>query len=274
MTYTFHTRQGIYTVFCADAGIGKPLYCAREYERDLTHRATAFLRSMGKMRSDTSGTLLDIGANIGIISIGMLRDQLLQRAIAIEPEPRNFELLTRNVRQNGLGQQIVCLPYALSSRPGLLPLEVNETNLGDHHIRPSWPQVSEVRQTAERAQSTVIQVESVRLDDLLENLPKALVESLDLVWIDVQGYEANIFIGGQKLFSRDVSVVAEFWPSGISRVGMSQEEYCRIASDLWSAFWIFRHGKFVRNPIGNLRLLFEQLAPSQDFENVVFTRCP
>ncbi len=56
-----------------------------------------YLRDKNLIPGKGEGVLLDIGANIGIISIGMLTQGEMDRAIAIEPDPFNVELLRRNI---------------------------------------------------------------------------------------------------------------------------------------------------------------------------------
>ncbi|MBP88698.1 MAG: hypothetical protein CMJ64_18625 [Planctomycetaceae bacterium] len=64
----------------------------------------------GKFPGDGKGTIIDIGANIGPIAIAMLQLELVDKAIMIEPDPRNFALLQRNVDQNQLTDKVICLP--------------------------------------------------------------------------------------------------------------------------------------------------------------------
>src|SRR5262245_53402866 len=87
------TKQGKFTVLTADDAIGKVLYARKQYELELMTKATALLRSLGQCSSRGQGTIVDIGANNGVIAVGMLYTGQFARAIAVEPEPRNFSLL-------------------------------------------------------------------------------------------------------------------------------------------------------------------------------------
>ena len=92
---TISTRQGVFTVLPTDQVISRSLYCRREYELDFTSRAMTFLRSIGKCPPKGEGTIVDVGANNGVISIGMIYTGELEKAIAIEPEPGNLYYLNR-----------------------------------------------------------------------------------------------------------------------------------------------------------------------------------
>ena len=79
--------------------------------------------------------MLDIGANIGLISTGLLLANAIEQAIAIEPEPENFRLLSQNVQQNDLAGRMCCLQMAVGDQPGSLTMEISPNNPGDHRIR-------------------------------------------------------------------------------------------------------------------------------------------
>ena len=60
-TYTFSTRQGVFTVYGKDNVIGNLLYCTRQYERELILQTFEFLRSRRLLPPGGQGTLVDIG---------------------------------------------------------------------------------------------------------------------------------------------------------------------------------------------------------------------
>src|ERR1700724_4253990 len=65
---------------------------------------------------------VDIGANIGVYTLNMAqRIGAMGKVYAFEPEPTNFELLTKNVRENNL-TNVICPELALSNKAGLAPL--------------------------------------------------------------------------------------------------------------------------------------------------------
>jgi len=274
-TVTVQTRQRRFTVSCADKVIGSNLYCDRQFELDLTLRVVAHLRHFGRLPSRGHGTILDIGANMGVISIGMLYLDEMVRGIAIEPEPTNFALLERNVAQNGFGNRLICLPCAASDRAGEVPFELSEHNYGDHRVRmEDCARVKHEQDRYGENKRHVVSVRADRLDDLLPQVPGDWSDDIKLIWIDTQGHEEHVFLGGEKLFSRDIPVVTEIWPYGLRRAGTSQEDFCRSASRFWSHYWVWRHNKFVQYPIGILDLFFDELGPEgdHDHDNVIFTQ--
>ena len=270
-TVTVPTKQGLFTVSCADHVIGKDLFCSREFELDLILSATAALQKAGKFPSDGKGTIIDIGANIGPIAIAMLQLGLVDRAIVIEPDPRNFELLRRNVDQNQLSDKVICLPYAVSCQSGTVAFELSPTNSGDHRVRSGTSDNRQGNQHDE-ASREVIHVPSKPLDELLAELPSDFTDAVSLIWIDVQGHEGQAFLGASEVLSRGVPVVAEIWPYGVRRSGVSADDFCQLAGDLWTEAWIEQSGHFDRSPVADVAKLFSVPDPKgRYFENVIFT---
>ncbi len=97
---TVATANGRLTVNTGYRLMAQRLYVGREYESYLIDDAIRELRRRGMAPPD--GMALDIGANIGVIGIALVLRGYAARVIAVEPETANFELLLRNVRQNGL----------------------------------------------------------------------------------------------------------------------------------------------------------------------------
>lgn len=271
---TVSTKQGTFTVLLgADESIGASLYCRGQYELELMSNVMAFLRSAQKCPPKGRGTIIDVGANIGVISIGVLHAGELERAIAIEPEPQNFSLLQRNVILNGLKDRVICLPIAASHQKGEVLFELSDTNFGDHRVRPNVHRVnSDSAELFHESRRSVITVQSDQLDKLLWDLPKSFTDNIALVWIDVQGYEGYVFMGARNLLSKGVPVVSEIWPYGIKRSGMSQEQFCEITRSIWTNYWVRRRGKFVRYPISTLDIFFDELGYDGGFDNVIFTQ--
>lgn len=251
--------------------IGRHLYLYRAYELDFVTRALALLRDSGRCGPAGTGTILDVGANNGVISVGMLHRQEFARAVAIEPEPGNFAHLERNVAGNGLSERFVCRQVAAADEPGEITVELSETNAGDHRSRPRAPR--EIDAGVERfdeSQRSTISVRAERIDDLLAGLPEPFSD-IALVWIDVQGFEPHAFRGGRSLIQRGVPVVSEFWPYGMRRAGVEQAAFCELAGQFWSDYWVLRRRGFVRYPIVALDRLYEELGFDGDFESVIFT---
>lgn len=199
------------------------------------------------------GQFLDVGANVGTHVIHAVRSGGLRAGIAVEADPLNHELLSRNVAHNGLEDRIRSLHVPLSDRVGLVTLELSPDNLGDHRIRMATGAVARHRlggvetpavteQYREGARQTVSLV-SETLDNLDAEVRLGVGVST-LVWIDTQGHEGHVLQGARGLIAggRLRYVVAECWPYGLERSGGRERFFdflarCTAIHDLSSAGW-------------------------------------
>lgn len=265
------TRQGVFILASdSDDPIGRSLYARKQYEMELMSGAVQLLRSQGMIPERGRGTLVDIGANNGVTSIGFLHLGEFHRAIAIEPEPRNQELLRRNVDANGFTERIICLPVALSSRAGVVDFELSDTNRGDHRIR-SGVALPEADERFKEGRRPVIPVQADTLDHVLGRIPGHVTDDIALLWADVQGHEGHVFEGAGALLSRPLPAVIEVWPYGLRRAGMTQDDFSGIVARSWSNYWVLRNGRFIRYPIDVLYAYFDELG-EHGSGNVILTR--
>ncbi len=270
-TVTLRTRQGLLTISTKDDGIGAPLYREKQYEYDSSLRAIRFLKASGFIPADKV-TMLDVGANIGVISIGLILADQVDLAVAIEPEPRNFGLLRKNIAQNGLSGRILGLQMAVGDQALTLNLELSPTNPADHRIRKIT--TSDASEHFQESARPIIQVQSLPLPQVLA-LPEVRdfgLSSPSLMWIDVQGYEGYVFRGAKSLLEKGLPTVSEVWPYGILRAGMSLEDFADTVGGIWTDYWIDRRDRFTRYPITVFDRYLAELGTEGYFENVIFTR--
>ncbi len=267
-TVTIRTKQGRLTLPTQDCGIGAPLFRRRQYEYDASLRALRFLKDQ-QFIPQNNVHMLDVGANIGVISIGLLLANEISSAVAIEPEPKNFGLLLKNVEQNGLSKRLTCLQVAAGETESTLTMELSPNNPGDHRILPDLA----ARAGSHRNESSrrTVQVQSLPLPQILAlpEIQSSAAATPSMLWIDVQGYEGYIFAGAQGVLGSGLPTVSEVWPYGILRAGMSLETFASIVTGIWTDYWII--DRFVRYPITVFDRYLDELGPDGDFENVIFT---
>jgi FkbM family methyltransferase len=209
--------SAVFHVSTRDRVLGRHVYVYGDFEAAILHRTYALLREWGR---PITGTMVDVGANVGTTCIQAVVDGLAPGAIAIEPEPRNFALLERNMRANGLAGHIEPLRAALSDREGTADLELSEDNSGDHRIRigaGGTGTFHEDRRATRPVPMTTFDrlVESGRID----------LARTGIVWIDVQGHDGHVLAGARTLRDTGIPVVVEFWPYGLDRsAGLNQLE--------------------------------------------------
>lgn len=263
---TVDSYNGRLTFGSRDRLIGKYLLVDRAYERRYIESALGVLEQDGFLTRDGTGTLLDVGANLGMICIALLRQGWFERAIAFEPAPDNLRLLRLNVAQNGMAERVLVIPAALSARDGEMELELSGDNSGDNRIR--------VLDTGGAWKEDRRALVRVRVRTLDEALAEAAVEpgTVRLVWADIQGHEGRFLEGARHTLARGVPVVSELWPYGILRSGMPRSEYVRVVEELFTHFYLLRAGAPEKHPIRAVDRLFDEYrAPKQSCQ-VIYVR--
>jgi FkbM family methyltransferase len=152
--------------------------------------------------------IADVGANQGIYTLFFSNLVPSGRIYAFEPDPALFASLKENVQENA-AKNVVLFNAAAASQPGKLLLRPGLFNRGDNQIVQR-----------ERGEPGTIQVDAIPLDQAIPSL------KLDLLKIDVQGFEVEVLKGAQELFrtNPDLAILIEFWPHGLRQAGSRPEE--------------------------------------------------
>lgn len=188
---------------------------------DLLHLLCEDLLSAG-------GTLLDIGANIGLVSVPATERTGI-RTLAFEPDPRNAELLRRNVALHGLEERVTVHETALFSRDGAMSLGRDASNHGDHRLLAATstrgapePAASDAAPAprANPSPETPV-VATARLATLLDDTTLAALPRPVVAKIDTQGAEVDVLEGAGETLGLLSHAIVEIWPSGLAQMGRS-----------------------------------------------------
>jgi FkbM family methyltransferase len=148
----------------------------------------AYEPGLSALLRETTGTVVDVGANIGFIAVRAGRTA--SRVIAIEPHPTRFRYLERNVALNGLSN-VTCVNCAVGAAEGALALYDVDPTLG--------PRPLDVSATPGRGKCHRVPLRTL----------DSLVDQADLVKIDVEGYETEVLRGASSLLTRGPRLVIE-----------------------------------------------------------------
>ncbi len=233
------------TILChtADRVITVEVLRVGGWQRKDMERVTALLR-----RRDHAGrTLVNVGANIGTTVLNASNSGYFSAFVAIEPEPRNFKLLSANVALNGL-DRCKLVNKAAGDIPGRIEFELSAKNFGDHRV---------VQAGLKDAARPTIEVESQPVDDILDGLGIS-GNDVGLLWMDVQAYEAQVICGATKLIKNGTPVVMEFSPAEL-RSAETLTTLLESCEKLFSGFVTLRDGDDTERPIAELRALGSDL---------------
>lgn len=263
---TLKTEQGKYRFRVTnDDPIHKQLFLRKTYELDFIFRVMAFLQ---KEYLINSNQFIDIGANNGVITFGLLLNRFFEKSIAIEPEPSNFMRLEKNVELNHLSEKVELHNFGLSDQIGRLEFELSEKNFGDHRVR--FSSSSDNGDLFDERSRKTISINCTTLDDFFCS---DKYHDIDLIWIDIQGFEPNVFKGGKNFFKSQkkvVPVISEFWPYGMIRAGINKMEFFDIVTAIFSHFFVWRHGRFLKYRIEDIALFWDEMNFEAIFDNVIY----
>ena len=175
----------------------------------------SLLESHGNLEPGTSsvlqalipsgGVVIDVGANVGALTLPAARRVGPQgRVLALEAAPRIADLLANTVRLNGL-DWVEVRQFAAGEADGTLRFNLSAQTTHNSVLVPN-----DFTET--------IDIPSRRLDTLLG--PR---ERVDLVKIDVEGAELQVWRGMQRIVADnpDIAIILEFGPSHLRKAGQN-----------------------------------------------------
>ncbi len=151
---------------------------------------------------DPMDTVLDIGANIGIMTAIMSRACPQGKVIAFEPIPENIKALKRLIkflRLKNVDIQSVALGNKKCNLEMRMPVIKGVKMQGLSHVH--HPDIEGYDTTYQR-----YKIPQHTLDDILLN------ETVQAIKIDVENYEYYVLIGGEKLINQNRPLIyMELW---------------------------------------------------------------
>ena len=138
---------------------------------------------------------LDIGANLGVFSLRLAPMMRRGHVYAFEPNQKIYELFTRSVHLNGLGNWIEIFQSGASDREAEMVLSVPQAHAGGASV-------------AEVGQGLAIPGERIRVSPVDHTLSD--LQRFDLAKIDVEGHELNVLRGMSALVERSPDAVILF----------------------------------------------------------------
>lgn len=198
----------------ADSGIAPWLLTGKEF----SHDERIVLEKLLKQ----GDVFADVGANIGYFSLVAARSVGAGGEVhAFEPDDEHFDLLTRNIKQNGY-QNIFPVKKAVSDKSGVARFYRDPKNMCAHSL-------------AKKEGGEVSNVETIPLDEYFKN------KQVDIAKIDVEGFEPAVLRGMTEIFecNGNITLIFEFYPNAMKRSGEDPERFLRhLASQGFSLFRI------------------------------------
>lgn len=142
------------------------------------------------LSASASRTLVDVGANIGLVSLAVLATLPDAKVYAFEPGAQQRSLLAETIRRNGLERRLELSPLALSDTAG-------EARFAVHPSRNAAG--DGFRDTGRSGRSRLVTVETETLDAWWEKQGRPEVA---VVKLDTEGSELLILRGAAVMIGR------------------------------------------------------------------------
>jgi FkbM family methyltransferase len=201
-------------VLCTRLRPGITVAC-RQNQGDLFSLTEVWIRECYRLPFDVvPGTLVDLGANIGLTSLWFNKRYQFRKVLAIEPNPSNVTLARENFKVNDVPGKVIQAAVGANDRTGLFSPHVNSNQGGLGRGETGYP----------------VQVYS--MNTILDMLTPA--ERVNLLKVDIEGGEQELFTGDLSWLGTIDALIIEFHPDIV--------EYRRLITNIEKCGF-----RFIRN---------------------------
>jgi FkbM family methyltransferase len=238
------TRNGTLVIDPGDFNVSRHLLNRGEYDWPEVTLLSRFVSATSR--------IVFVGAHIGALLVPIVRAAGTRSVIAYEPSPRNYRMLQLNLQLNDI-EGVAAENVAVGAVPGTVRFTENRINTGNSRVS---------RETGE------IEVAVRTLDS---TLPLAW-EMIDLMVMDVEGFEVNAMRGAPQTLAKTQRFYVEFAPEQLIEQGSTVEEFVDLAaSQFVSAYVIGRTIRYL--PPGEFPAFLRGLPKRRGLLlNLLFTR--
>ena len=178
--------------------------------------------------------IVDAGANIGLSAVFFTNKFPDATIVAVEPEKSNFEMLLKNTNEY---KNIFCVKKAISNQSDL-SFDVVDIGFGN------WGFVTQVKNNIQ-SEKVVDQVDSLTIDEILVYYK---LECLDLLKIDIEGAEKNLFESNYENWLPKTKCIIIELHDGITK-GSSKSFFAAISRYNFSYFNRGENLLFINNDL-------------------------
>lgn len=142
---------------------------------------------------------IDIGANIGLTSVPVLREVPSAQVLSFEPSPNSLQYLNRTRRESPFDGRWEIVGKAAADRAGVAQFSV---------VVPRYSAMDGLRDTGRAGKSSTVQVPVTTVDAEWQRLGSP---SVSCIKIDVEGAEAQVLAGSEALITRERPSIVLEW---------------------------------------------------------------
>jgi FkbM family methyltransferase len=232
----------------------KPMYNAFKTKQD------AYEIELLKKYIKSGDTIIDIGSNIGFYA-SILSDLAGSKGHVhcFEPDITNFKHLQREVAKL---TNTTINNKAVGPRTEKIKIYTSKELNVDHRTY----------QPDEYDKET--EIDAVSLDEYLMNLNAGKIARVDLIKMDIQGFEMQAIKGMQRTLTENktIKLISEFWPYGLDKAKSSAMEYFDHLLSLQFNCYLFEKNTLVKLDVHKVKELEKLKDDKSYYFNILATR--
>jgi len=201
------TRNGLLAVDPRDFGVSRTLLRGGSYDWSEVCLLSRLINEDSK--------LVFVGAHLGALLIPIALRSGARKILAFEPSPNNHRLLKINLALNDLNA-VVVHNAAVGEREGQVSFTQNPINSGNSRVSSEGD----------------VTVPVMTLDSAIPS------GAIDLLVMDVEGFEVYAIRGGSSALSRTRYFYAEYAPEQLEEQGSNPTEFIHTAADHFSSMYL------------------------------------
>lgn len=194
--------------------------------------------------------VFDVGANLGLMSVPVLKECSTCSVVSFEPSPSSLPFLERTRRESNYHDRWTIVGAGVAERDGELDFCIGSPNDALYEGFRSGDRIAGGR---------TVKVRVTTLDAEWQRLGRPEVS---LIKIDVEGAEAGVFAGARELMERcRPAILVEWYAPYLNRFGTAPDELLRIGAPLNYRIFTVPAGV----PVDDQRALAAQMIDCQNF---------
>lgn len=204
---------------------------------------------------------VDIGAHVGLYTVLLSKKVGIAGHIyAFEPDKDSFKLLEKNVSANNC-RNVSLYNLGVSNIDCELPFYIHKNNQGNNRIYNGGTEQNEYL--------SYYKVKCMTLDSIIRSNQK-----VDFIKMDIQGAEMLALQGMKSVLTsnKDIIIVSEFWPYGMSLCGSSAKGYIELLRGLGFNMYEFNTNNCNLISVSTDHVLAKYNLKNKSFTNLVFSR--
>ncbi len=176
-----------------------------------------------KKEIHSGDVVLDIGAHIGYYTLQFANlVGSTGKVYAFEPEPKNFELLKKNVQINK-HDNVVLIQKIVSDKDGIVEFFISKfDSIGNKLFKSNEAGSS-------------IKIESTTLDEYFKDLKK----KIDFIKMDIQGGEGKATLGMKNLLkeNKNLKIIQQWAPEPLKQNHTNPEDHLKFLQHIGYKFY-------------------------------------